>query len=235
LTIRCGSTGSTAYKAGAPGLALAAGLAAALLLGCSTPSSGSESGTDSSGGGGTGTIAEESSLFGASAADPSLVEFSTNDSAYITERGYTLWALKAAAQSPFISREVVLTKTSGSAEAGYGIVFCHHDAGERMLVAMIDAQGEYIVGEALGSTFSAIVPWTSSTYLRRGYNQDNTIELSLDSGARTFSLEINGNVVKSFAAIESDYDLSGDNGYLVVVSPWDSFPGTPVSVNFKEQ
>lgn len=180
-------------------------------------------------------MTEASSLFAPSATDPSLIAFSTNDSAYISDRGYTLWALKAAAQNPFVSRKAMLNKTSGSAEAGYGIVFCHHGADERMLVAMIDTQGEYIVGEALGSSFSEIVPWTSTTCLKRGYNQDNAIEVSLDSGTRTFTLAINGTAVKTFTAIESTYDLGGDNGYIAVISPWDSFPETPVSVNFREQ
>jgi hypothetical protein len=195
-------------------------------------SDGSSSGST----GEAGTIGEASSLFVPSATDSSLVEFQTNDCAYITERGYSLWALKASPQSPFVSRTVVLNKTSGSMEAGYGIVFCHHGTGERMLVAMIDAQQEYIVGEAVGSTFTAIVPWTSCAYLKKGYNQDNEIGIRLDLSTKTFSLSINGSSdVKTFSAIETNYDFGGDNGFLAVISPWDSFPGTPVAVSFREK
>jgi len=208
------------------------------LVGCSPSGSDSTEGSDgySSGSGGdAGTIEEASSLFVSSATEPSLIEFQTNDSAYITDRGYTLWALKALPQDPFVSRTVVLNKTSGSIEAGYGIAFCHHSSDERMLVAMIDAQQEYIIGEAVGSTFTAILPWTGSAYLKKGYNQDNEVSIRLDAATRIFSLSINGNEVKTFSAIETDYSLGGDNGYLVVVSPWDSFPGTPVSVKFREK
>jgi hypothetical protein len=242
LITRYGSTGSTASRArSSPSvihLVLVLAATTIAVIGCSSSGSDSAEASDGSSpgsGGDAGTIEEASSLFVPSAADPSLVEFQTNDGAYITDRGYTLWALKAEAQNPFVSRTVVLDKTSGSMEAGYGIVFCHHGADERMLVAMIDAQQEYIVGEAVGSTFTAIAPWTGSAYLKKGYNQDNEIGIRLDAATRTFCLSINGNDVKTFSAIETDYSLSGDNGFLVVVSPWDSFPGTPVSVKFREK
>jgi hypothetical protein len=171
----------------------------------------------------------------ASEADPSLVEFETNDEAFIAERGYTLWALKAASQSPFSSRTVVLDKAGGCDEAGYGLVFCHSAEGERMLVAMINVRQEYIVGEATGSAFAAILPWKVSPLLKRGYNQDNEIGLRLDSAARRFTLAINGVDVDSFSAVEPDYELGGGNGYLVVVSPRDSFPGSPLRVSFREE
>jgi hypothetical protein len=178
---------------------------------------------------------EASSLFVESPAEPGFFAFETNDAAYITDRGYTLWALKAAEQSPFASRTAMLNKSSGSAEAGYGIVFCHRSAEERMLVVMIDTQQEYIVGEATGSAFTAIVPWTASAYLKKGYNQDNELGLRLDQATRTFTLALNGVDVKTFSAIETDYELGGGNGYLVVISPWDEFPGTPVSLSFREK
>jgi hypothetical protein len=180
-------------------------------------------------------MGEANSLFVASAAESSLVEFATNDVAYMTDRGYTLWALKAAAQTPFVSRTVVLNKSSGVSEAGYGIVFCHHGSDERMLVAMIDEQQEYIVGEAVGSNFATIVPWTVSSYLKKGPNQDNEIGVRLDPANGTFTLSINGADVKAFSAMESGYDSGGDNGYLVVISPRDSFPATPVRVSFREK
>ena len=177
---------------------------------------------------------EASSLFAAAPADPAQVDFVTDDDAFVTDRGYTLWALRAGELSPFSSRLVVANKASGSAEAGYGLVFCHRGAEERMLVAMIDAQGEYIVGEASGSTFTAIVPWTSSAYLKRGFNQDNLIGLRLDPASRTFTLSLNGSDVRSFTAVESGYELGGGEGYIVVISPRERFPGTPVRASFRE-
>jgi hypothetical protein len=205
---------------------------------CSSPGS-DPTGEPEKPGGGTATIEEAGSLFTSSATEPGLIEFRTNDGAYITDRGYTLWALKAAAQNPFVSRTVVLNKTSGSPDAGYGIVFCHRQAGsaaeETMLVAMIDTEQEYIVGEAVGSTFTEIVRWKWSEYLKKGYNQDNEIGIRLNAATKTFSLSVNGQSVTTFTAKETDYDLGGGNGFLAVVSPRDSFPGTPVSVTFREK
>jgi hypothetical protein len=186
-------------------------------------------------------IAQVDNLFNVSPTDPALFDFETNESAYISDFGYTLWALKAGPQSPFVSRTVVLNKISGSSlTAGYGIVFCHHASGsaadERMLVVMINAKQEYIVGEAVGSSFSVIVPWTTSTYLNLGYQQDNAISVSLDSGTRVFSLAINGvSAVKTFSAMESDYDLNGGNGYLAVIVPQEKFPSVSVHITYKEQ
>jgi hypothetical protein len=240
LTIRYGSSGSTASRRAIRSFLLLAlmAIAVAAAIGCSSPGpdSDGESGKSSQKEEGeSGTAQEASSLFVVDPGEPSLVEFETNDDAYISDRGYTLWALKANSQSPFVARTVVLNKRSGSAEAGYGLVFCHHGADERMLVAMIDTQQEYIVGEAVGSRFTAIVPWTNSAYLKKGYNQDNEIGLRLDAGSSTFTLTLNGVGVKSFSAMEPEYELDGGNGYLVVVSPWDEFPGTPVHVTFREK
>jgi hypothetical protein len=239
LITRSASSASTASDRGARlgALVLALALAAA-AFGC-RPSDGEATGAAGTPpgreGGGQGRVEEASSLFAASDSDPSLVEFETNDDAYLTERGYTLWALKAAAQDPFDSRMVVLNKAGGCDEAGYGLVFCHGSRGERMLVAMINAKREYIVGEAAGSEFATIVPWTACSRLKGGYNQDNVIGLKLDAASRRFALSINGDEVCSFAAIEPDYGLGGGNGYLVVISPRDRFPDTPVSVSFREE
>jgi hypothetical protein len=240
LTTRCGSSGSTASRRAAAGFLCPALLALALAAasGCSSPSRESDEEPERespAGEGGGGTALEASALFVVDPSEPSLVDFETNDDAYISDRGYTLWALKARSQSPFVARTAVLNKRSGSAEAGYGLVFCHHEADERMLVAMIDMQQEYIVGEAVGSRFTAIVPWTASAFLKKGCNQDNEIGLRLDAESRVFTLSLNGVDVKSFSAIEPEYELDGGNGYLVVVSPWDVFPRTPVRVAFLEK
>jgi hypothetical protein len=184
---------------------------------------------------------EEADTLFVSSTDPSTFDFETNDRAYIADEGYTLWALKAGPQSPFVSRRVVLDKLDGNLGAGYGIVFCHHATGsaasETMLVAMIDAQQEYIVGEAVGSNFKAIIPWTKSPHLKYGYDQANTISVSLDGDTRVFTLLLNdddANPIR-FSAIEADYDLRGGNGYIAVISPRDSFPNTPVHITYQER
>jgi hypothetical protein len=215
-------------------------IALALVCSCSSPypdPQAGKGGSGSQGGGG----AEAESLFVSStdSSGAAAVYFRTSDAAYISDNGYTLWSLKAADQSPFVSRTVVLNKQSGDPGAGFGIVFCRHGASsiadETMLVAMIDTEQEYIVGEAIGSSFTAIVPWTSSPYLKRGYNQANAMSVSLDRMTRVFTLFINGERVKTFSAIEPGYDLSGGNGYIAVISPRDDFPTTPVCIAYIEQ
>jgi hypothetical protein len=185
--------------------------------------------------------AEVESLFTPStdSSGNAFFDFETRDSAYITDRGYTLWALRAAPQDPFVSRTVVLNKLGGNPSAGYGLVFCSRradaHADETMLVAMIDAQQEYAIGEAVGSTYRPIVSWTYSPLLKLGYGQANELGLSLDGETRVFTLSINGEAVAEFSPMENDYYCGGGNGYLAVISPEDDFPRNPVHIIYQEK
>ena len=176
-------------------------------------------------------------LFVPSADSPGLFTFETSDPDFISERGFTIWALRAPRQDPFVARTVVLNKRSGDPAAGYGLVFCRHRSeglsDEAMLVAMIDTEQEFLIGEALGSDFKTILPWTYSPRLKLGYNQANTLGLSLDG--RSFALSLNGVVVARFEAIESDYSCGGENGYIAVISPKDRFPDQSVRIDFQER
>ena len=73
------------------------------------------------------------------------VTFTTNDPAYWTENGYTLWAPTGGSPNPFASIGRNLVKTEGDADAGYGLVFCHYDThdsafAETMLVVMLNTK-----------------------------------------------------------------------------------------------
>jgi hypothetical protein len=215
---------------------MSAAFCLACLCACSSPypehrGEGAESGAQGG--------AEVESLFVPSADTPGLFEFETRDSAYIADRGFTIWTLKAEPQDPFVSRTAVLNKLSGNPAAGYGLVFCRHEADERadetMLVAMIDTEQEYLIGEAVGASFKVIVPWKYSALLKYGYNQANAIGLSLDGEARVFTLSVNGRAVEEFSAMESDYDLGGSNGFIAVISPKDDFPDKPVRISYLEE
>jgi hypothetical protein len=212
-------------------------LALFIACACSSPYSNPSTGDT---GNPSGSGSEVESLFvpsidGSGAAN---FDFETSDTAYLGDKGYTLWALKAAPQEPFTSRTVSLDKLSGNAAAGFGIVFCRHPAlspsEETMLVAMINTQQEYIVGEAVGSIFTEIVPWTHSTYLKQGYNQTNILSISLDAETHKFTLSLNGNPMPDFSALDPGYPLNGDNGYIAVVSPFEEFPATSVHITYKE-
>jgi hypothetical protein len=219
----------------ARGMLLPAAAFALVLVGCpstTAPDSQAETGGDS------GSVAKVDSLFVETAAGSGSYVFKTNDAAYRGPYGYTLWTLTGAAVTPFVSRTVELSKISGNASAGYGVVFCSWDtgSGETMLVVMIDTQREYIVGEVTGASFSEIVPWTESPSLVAGYNVANTVSLSWDSANSRFSLRFNGGPVVIFRDdVEPFHDNGGRNGYMVVISPLDDFPTTPVHTVFTEK
>jgi hypothetical protein len=185
----------------------------------------------------TGAIEQHSELFVAEAESPETVRFETNDARYWGPYGYTLWTLRPAAQSPFVSREVTAAKESGDAAAGFGVVFCAYDSGdpligETMLLVMINTQREYIVGEVSGGAFRELVPWTACAWLKLGYGQENTIALSADSGE--IALSLNGREVTRFRDEDPPLHDGGADGYLVVISPLDRFPDVPVRVLFRE-
>jgi len=166
------------------------------------------------------------------------LEFETSDPAYLCPRGYTLWSLKADPQTEFASRRVLACKLGGYGATGFGLVFCHRAAEdpdeETMLVALINIEQEYIVGEARGAAFAPLVEWTSSTALKRGYAQENEIRVELDRTTRFFSLYLNGIYACEFTTSSPEYELGGGNGYIAVISPRDKFPASPVHIAFKE-
>ena len=209
-----------------------------LISGCPlTP--GSDSGPAV--GGNDGDVLQVDDMFTADPDSPGHFIFQTNDPAWWGPYGYTLWALKGEALSPFVSRQVQVNKVSGDSAAGYGVVFCHYDTGEptvgeTMLVAMIDTQREFIVGEVTGASFSEILPWTESTFLSRGYNQANVMKVTYDAGEKEFALFLNGGEAARFRDDSGPFhDAGGGNGYIVVISPRDDFPHAPVHVIFQEQ
>jgi hypothetical protein len=209
-----------------------------LISGCPlTPGSGSGPAV----GGTNGDVLQVDDLFTADPDSPGHFIFQTNDPAYWGPYGYTLWTLAGAPLSPFVSRQVVVNKVSGDGAAGYGMVFCHYDSGkpnigETMLVAMIDTQKEFIVGEVTGADFSEIVPWTESAYLSRGYNQANVMKVTYDAGEKEFALFLNDGMAARFRDDSGPFhDAGGGNGYIVVISPRDNFPHSPVHVIFQEE
>jgi hypothetical protein len=215
-------------------------LAAALIFfaGCPvTPTPESDAQTA----GGTSGVAQVDTLFVETTTGSGQFVFTTNDTAYWGAYGCTLWTLRGESEEPFVSREVTLNKVSGNGSAGYGAVFCCYDTGaislgETMLVVMINTRREYIVGEVTGAAFTEIIPWTESENLIAGYNVANTVSLAYDAAEGEFSLSLNGGPAVTFRDdVEPYHDSGGRNGYMVVISPLDDFPDTPVHVIFTEK
>lgn len=208
-----------------------------LLGGCPSPND-REAWTPADGTGGTSEQHDE--LF-IRQADPGEWLFSTNDRAFWGPSGYTLWALPLPDQPTFTQRDVDLVKTSGNAWTGYGIIFCHRDTGdpslgESMLLVMINTQQQYSLGEVTGSRYT---PYTSPTWVRcaglfKGYGVTNGVKVTRDAGG-LFTLYVNQGQVMTFRDGRTPAPTGGGNGYLVVISPQDSFPQSPVSVVFTEK
>jgi hypothetical protein len=210
-------------------------LAIVLPSGCPSPAGGTQAAVDDMGT--AGVVEQKNELF---VQQNGGYGFTTNDNAYCGPNGYTLWSLPLAGQQTFTQRDVTLIKNSGNAYAGYGIIFCQYDTGnlslgETMLVVMINSQQQYSVGEATGSVYT---PYTSPTWvqkpgLAKGYGMTNNLKVTRDMDG-LFHLSLNGSEVMTFRDGRIPLQAGGGDGYLVVISPQDSFPGTPVTVSYKE-
>jgi hypothetical protein len=176
-------------------------------------------------------IEENSSLFVVDGAT-GVIEFTTNDTKYSEQFGYTLWAQEGGVSDPFTHLNVTLSKLSGNEDAGYGIVFCSYD--DTMLVVLINTKKEFIIGELTGNLFTVLQPWNNATVLKSGYNQTNIVDITYDSGSREFDLNFNGVWITTFRDDNAPFHTHGKNGYIVVISPMDDFPNIPVSITFKK-
>jgi len=161
-----------------------------------------------------------------------IISFTTNNVKYTGEHGYTLWTEESTIQDPFVHLNVSLNKTSGNEAAGYGVLFGSHD--NTMLVVLINIYQEFIIGELTGNIFTELQDWKRDESLKSGYNKSNIIDISCSSGTDNFSLSFNGGEINSFRDDDEPFHLSGKNGYIIVISPLDNFPETPVSITFKK-
>jgi hypothetical protein len=161
--------------------------------------------------------------------------FLTNDPDLWGPYGSTLWALTGGPQQPFVARELELAKISGDESAGYGAIICHYSdaqGGETMIAVLINTKRQFLVGEITGASFKTILPWAESPALLAGYNAANRLRLEADGLG--FSLLLNGQKAASFRDEEEPLHPGGADGLIVVISPLDRFPQTPVHVLFRE-
>ncbi len=178
-----------------------------------------------------GTVIEQNSTLFAEDSAAGVVSFTTNDTRYNGQYGYTLWTEEAADFTPFTHLNVTLSKMSGNDAAGYGVLFCSRD--DSMLIVLINTRKEYLIGELTGNAFTPIGGWQESADLVPGYNVTNILDITLDPETGTFVLAFNSGDPVTFRDDEEPYHTGGRNGYMVVVSPIDDFPDIPVSVTFK--
>lgn len=161
----------------------------------------------------------------------------TNNGAYWSSYGYTLWAINnTIPEGDFTERTVSLIKHSGDSVAGYGIVVCHAyrtDYGYTMITVMINTSGFYTVGKVIGADYESVVDWKKSDMLTEGKGPENKLHLVYDKDNKEYTLYINDVETETFDVTEPIHE-SGRSGYIVVISPQDNFPAVPVSVSFIE-
>lgn len=167
--------------------------------------------------------------------------FSTNDRRFWTLEGMTVWTVWGDSQTPFISRTVQMSKPNGFYSGGYGLALCqgeHEINGVYvpvMLVVMINNNGQYIIGKTVGGVFNDFGWWQSTPHLNSGSGVPNEVTVSFNEYEEEFILTINGHEVERFVDSDEPVLRVGRNGYIVVVTPFDNFPHSWVTVNFWEE
>jgi len=164
--------------------------------------------------------------------------FLLNDNTYWSENGYTLWSLeKGTGEESFTRRNVLVSKITGDKIAGYGIVICHKmriGYGETMLTIMINTEQNYAIGKVIGGNYRSLKSWTYSRYLAKGYGRSNELTITYEKENKEYTLSINNNEVEKFKDETEPVCEGGRNGYIVVISPQDKFPQTPIEITFLE-
>ena len=185
-------------------------------------------------------LEEESLLFKEKEdSDGGEVLFETNEARYSGGEGYTLWtAGNVNVSESFETLSATVSKESGKAEGGFGLVFCSQEVGGKpfMLALLINTRGMYAVGKVSDGTFSHIGGgWNSSVYIRRGYGIRNAVEVSYADAEKNFLLRINGQKITAFTVPEEISFKGSRWGYAVVVTPDEDFPDVPVRVTFENK
>ena len=183
-------------------------------------------------------VSEESSLFKAEGENKKFT-FETNDTKYLSENGFTLWTVpNVNASDDFSTVLVEAVKESGTAEAGFGVVFCERQVNGKpfMMAALINANGFYTVGKIVDGVFSHVNGgWKSFNLINRGMGVKNQIEVSFDSNSRNFVLKLNGGVATEFTAQEEIAFKGSRSGFAVVVANNEKLPSNSVKVTFENK
>lgn len=162
--------------------------------------------------------------------------FNTNLPNYITNNGYTIWCRKNINESvDFEIVEVQVCKNSGSANTGYGIVFCCQeiDGKDYMLTVLIDTQSNYIIGKVINGEFITISKWTNNKSIKSGYGIYNTIKVDYNNVDKVFNLSVNNTTITSFSVTENLTFKNSKWGYVAVISNVEKFPSESVEVIYK--
>lgn len=181
-------------------------------------------------------------IFSESPENEGLCTFDTNNKSYLNSKGCTLWALKNknSGQTAFKSRSVRVVKESGSASAGFGIVFCVQGAEAagtfNMFTVLLNTKGQYAVGKILKGNYTNIQWWKDCMYLNRGFGAVNYIRVDYNPESTEFTLFLNDAEAFRFSDTKSSPRLSyGGDGYVVVLDGKENFSVANTKVTFCEK
>lgn len=184
-------------------------------------------------------LLEETSLFAEDSNQTGVYLFETNDSKYLNKDGYTIWATNKTNQSnSFETITMEMSKISGRAEAGYGIVFCEQQIDDKpyMLTVLINANGLYTIGKIINGMFYHLEDnWKFSNHINKGYGFKNQISISYDNSKNSFLLKINESDITTFTVPEKISFKDSKSGFVVVISNKEAFPVKPVKIEFEEK
>lgn len=182
------------------------------------------------------TIEENSELFEKKNISDEII-FETNETNFITTKGYTILSTPYVNESNnFSGLTVQVYKQSGELNGGYGIVFCRSkiESKDFMLCVLIDTKGFFTVGKVYDGKFTQIKNWTKSNYLRTGYGIKNLIKVTFNKENNNFQLYFNGSLAYNFKVEENISFKDSKAGYVVVISDTEKFPVIPVKVIFEK-
>ena len=182
---------------------------------------------------------EDSSLFTeteSSETQNSTFTFETNDSSYITKKGFTIWGVNQTNTSDdFEEIKVTLYKSSGNSDAGYGIVFLKQEVDEKdfLVTVMINTKAQYIIGKVTDGNFTSISEWKTSSRLYSGYGIKNTVSVSYDEENADFVLCFNDQKESIFKIDEEINFKNSQSGFVAVISGSEKFPSIPVKIVYE--
>lgn len=156
-------------------------------------------------------------------------QFYTNDSKYFD---YTFWCQLLNPSNPMSPIEFQAKKMSGSAQIGYGELFCYQDENNTYAIAIF-TDGNYQISKIIGGNLTYLKELTPSNHLRQGYNTINDIQITSDAASHIISFYFNG--VLETTVCDSSF-TGGDYAFLagVGISQNENFPNTPVDIRFKQ-
>ena len=157
------------------------------------------------------------------------LQFCTNDPNYYNYYFYA-WDTESF-KDPMTVVVGEIKKISGYEYGGYGMLFCFQDENNFYLV-LIDTMGYYTIWERNNGDWIEHIPWEYSSYLKKGYNIINKLNIEYNHDHNSFTISFND--VTQTTIYDSSFSGGCLGGFVEVYGEKEeNFPDTPVDVRFK--